>query len=209
MNETVTRAETLKLVGGRLCLDFTNTIDGRKDAGAIEYLHGYDDLLAWGRHVGALSDDVVGRLSGEAARRPDAARAAFARALALREALYRIFSHVAEEAAPADDDLALLNGVLSEAMAHAQLRSSGRGFVWGWGEEDDLSLDRVLWPVARSAAELLTSPELARVRECPGAGCDWLFVDTSKNHSRRWCTMESCGNRAKARRHYARRRTGE
>jgi predicted RNA-binding Zn ribbon-like protein len=208
MNETATRAETLKLVGGRLCLDFANTIDGRNDVGAVEYLHDYDDLLAWGRHSGALSDDAARRLSGEAARRPDEARAAFMRALALREALYRIFSLVAQDATPASDDLALLNAMLSEAMGRAQLIPTDRRFSWEW-REDDLTLDRVLWPVVRSAVELLTAPELRRVRECPGANCDWLFVDSSKNRSRRWCTMETCGNRAKARRHYARSRTGE
>ena len=83
---------------------------------------------------------------------------------------------------------------------------SGQCYTWEWAKYDQ-DLDRPLWPVARTAADLLTSGRLDRVRECPGAdGCGWLFYDTSKNGSRRWCSMEGCGNVAKARRLYARRR---
>ena len=78
---------------------------------------------------------------------------------------------------------------------------AGGGYDWSWaGRPDDLA--RPLWPVARSAVELLTLGDLARVRECPGAGdCGWLFYDTSRNGSRRWCSMEGCGSRVKMRRH--------
>jgi predicted RNA-binding Zn ribbon-like protein len=81
------------------------------------------------------------------------------------------------------------------------------GFAWTWPDEEELDLARLLWPVARSAAELLTSPDRQLVRECLGDNCGWLFLDTSKNHRRTWCSMQGCGNRAKARRHYARRTT--
>lgn len=83
--------------------------------------------------------------------------------------------------------------------------ASVSSFVWGWDDAAP-ALDRPLWPVARSLAELLTSDELPRVRECAADNCAWLFIDTSKNRSRRWCDMAVCGNRAKARRHYARAR---
>jgi predicted RNA-binding Zn ribbon-like protein len=126
------------------------------------------------------------------------------RAIRLREAFYRMFSALGRVAQVAPDDLAILNGALAEA--HNRLRLGAPtpdSFAWIWTGADD-ALDRMLWPIARSAAELLTAPELARVRECAGHPCGWLFLDASRNHSRRWCSMAGCGNRAKAKRHYER-----
>jgi predicted RNA-binding Zn ribbon-like protein len=85
--------------------------------------------------------------------------------------------------------------------------STEEGLAWDWACAED-ALDRVLWPVVHDAAGLLTSQELKRVKKCADERCGWLFFDTSRNHSRRWCSMESCGNRAKARRHYERQRAG-
>ena len=133
------------------------------------------------------------------------AASVLARAIRLREALYRMFSALARDAQVAPDDLSILNGALAEA--HNRLRLGAAPafdrFGWVWSGADD-ALDRMLWPIARSAAELLTAPELARVRECAGQPCGWLFLDASRNHSRRWCSMAGCGNRAKAKRHYER-----
>jgi predicted RNA-binding Zn ribbon-like protein len=95
--------------------------------------------------------------------------------------------------------------VLRRASAETRLVASGRGFTWSLAEEED-DLERPLWLVSRSAAELLASDELERVRRCAGHPCGWLFLDASKNRSRRWCSMASCGSRAKMRRLYARRR---
>ena len=122
----------------------------------------------------------------------------------LREALFRVFSTVAAREPVDAADLELLNDVLQRAAAGARLTGSGPGFAWSWS--DDGGLERPLWLVARSAAELLTSDELERLRKCAGRFCGWLFLDASKNRSRRWCSMESCGSRAKMRRLYARRR---
>ncbi len=78
--------------------------------------------------------------------------------------------------------------------------------MWTW-DADIRALDRMLWPIVSSAIELLTSHDLRRVKECPGAGdCGWLFFDTSKNGTRHWCSMEGCGSRVKMRRQYARTR---
>jgi predicted RNA-binding Zn ribbon-like protein len=200
--------EGLKLLGGRLCLDFVNTVDGRtSDERREDYLPGYAELVRWSVRAGALTAAQAARLLERAARRSGEVEAAHERALALREALYRVALAAVERAAPAADDLALLNAAVAEAMARARLRPSAGGtLAWEWDEADDAP-DRMLWPIARSAAELLTDPgELARVRQCPGANCGWLFLDETKNRSRRWCDMEVCGNRAKARRHYARAR---
>ena len=200
------QAKNFNLLGGRLCLDFANTVGNHASAQPYEHLTGYADLTAWAQQAGALGEREKRALARAAARQPAEAEATFERAKALREAIYRIFSAVAHESEPARADLALLNEELAQALAHARVVPAEEGFVYAWDEERD-ALDRLLWPVARSAAELLVSAELNRVRECSDEICGWLFLDMSKNRSRRWCDMRDCGNQAKARRHYARQRT--
>jgi predicted RNA-binding Zn ribbon-like protein len=126
-------------------------------------------------------------------------------AITLREAIYRIFSAIADHRTPEETDFAVLNTVLRKALSRLQLRPSADGFEWAWILDED-DFDRMLWPIVRSAADLLTSGDLGKVRQCAREGCDWLFVDASKNHSRRWCSMNLCGSRAKARRYYQRRK---
>lgn len=204
--ETGTRAATDEMLGGRLCLDFANTVHSFYAEENRDELKSYADLVAWARQAGVVTEREARRLLREATAHPLKAKAALERAKALRSAIFKIFAAVAAERAPARDDLLVLNSVLAEALAHARVvAAGGEGFVWGWAEED--TLDQVLWPVARSAADLLTSDELSRTRECGGESCTWLFMDTSKNRSRRWCDMKGCGNRAKSRRHYERTRT--
>lgn len=208
--------EQHRLLGGRLCLDFTNTLGGRGSAATEEYLQNHDALVRWARHAGALPAERAARLRRVAEYGPEEAREVLRRALALREALFAVFAAAARgEAAPARD-LALVNRELGEAMRRARLLPEGvGGYRWEWPEDDSAgaggsakgTLESVLWPIVRSAADLLTAPELAQVRVCPGVNCGWLFLDTSKNHRRQWCSMEGCGNRAKARRHYARQRS--
>ena len=144
---------------------------------------------------------------GERARdHPEEASAALERAKELRETIYRTFSATAAERRPTDADLAGLRDAFAEAMRHAQITESHGSFGWEWPTVED-SLDGPLWPATSSAMGVLTSSELARVKECPGSSDGgWLFLDTSKNGSRRWCSMETCGSRVKMRRHYARQR---
>jgi predicted RNA-binding Zn ribbon-like protein len=198
----------LRLLGERLCLNFANTVDPRQGDHPRDFLAGYPDLLAWSVRVGVL-DAATGRELTEAAGRdPAGADQAYADAVRLREVMYRVFSAIAAGSAPPEVDLATLNQAWASSLAHARLEPDGAGYRWGW-RTDPPALDRMLWPVLRSAGDLLTSDELDRVKECPGLGdCGWLFFDTSKNGSRRWCSMEGCGNRAKGRRHYRRTRTG-
>lgn len=199
---------TFELTGGRLSLDFTNTVSGQRLLAPIERLNTYGDLVSWGRQVGVLDAAQARRLLAEADRDAAAAARALGEAIALREALFRAFRAVAEGGAPAADDLDHLSRVLSRARARERLVCRGGACALAW-PDDDASLDRMLWPVARSAAEILTSPEASRVHLCEATatdGCGWLFLDETRNRSRRWCSMKDCGNRAKARRHYRRRR---
>jgi predicted RNA-binding Zn ribbon-like protein len=205
MAENATHAGNLRLVGGRLCLNFANTADRGGENGSREYLVSYADLVVWSLHAGILTGRQAQRLLQEGGRHPGAASSAHGRAVALREALYRIFSDIAAGRAPEASDSALLNGALGEAAGQGRLVRTTDGFAWEWGGGDDC-FDRMLVPVAWSAADLLISDLLPRVKTCPGKDCGWLFLDISHNRSRRWCTMETCGNRAKARQHYRKHR---
>jgi predicted RNA-binding Zn ribbon-like protein len=191
--------------GGELCLDFANTLSGSRRR-PKERLKSYQDLLAWGSQAGILNDEDVRYLGRIAAEHPRKAAAALADAIALRESLFRIVAAVIAGAPPKDDDLARLNAALPRALEHLRVAPRAKGCEWEW-TGDAGALDRMLWPIARSAADLLVSSEVERVRRCANSEeCDWLFIDTTRNRSRRWCDMRSCGNRTKARRHYARRK---
>ena len=189
---------------GHLGLEFTNTVHWHASDHPQETLHTYEDFINWARATGALSEATAGRLLEHARRQPDEAMRALEAALELREALYRIFAAVAHGAAPAESDLVVLNDVLGRMTAGAQIAGTPEGFTWKW-RVDEQALDAPVWPIALSAAELLVSGELRRVGQCADdRGCGWLFFDTSKNGSRRWCDINDCGNRAKQRRHRAR-----
>jgi predicted RNA-binding Zn ribbon-like protein len=205
MDEREEHAGTLDLLGGRTSLEFANTADWHASDEPVEYLTSYEALVAWGRHAGVLSDHRAEQLLAEARHRPTEAAAVHERAVALREAIYRVFAAISAGLGVEEDDLAILNAELARALAHARIVASEEGYAWDWTGEEG-ALDRVLWAVVRDAADLLASEELDRVGQCADDRCGWLFVDTSRNRSRRWCSMEDCGNRAKARRHYRRSR---
>jgi predicted RNA-binding Zn ribbon-like protein len=194
---------TFELSGGALGLDFANTW-GDRGRPETDKLRDYPDLLAFAKQAGLLTVGEAARLEAQAVREPREAAATLARARDLREALYGIFSALAAGGAPEPAGLERLNAALPEALSRMRLERRGEEVVWGWAAPEG-SLEAPLWPILRSAAELLTSEERQRIRECAGTACTWLFLDTSRNRSRRWCSMETCGNRAKAHRHYRRR----
>lgn len=195
-----------ELNAGRLCLDFTNTVRARPLSEKVDLITSYADLLSWARQATILTPGEAAALAETAHQQPRAAADALAQAGSLREALYGLFSARAAGLPAPASDLHTVNRAIGKAMTRAGLSpSAGGGFEWGWPGAP-LGLDRVAWWVARSAAELLTSKELTSVRECAGYDCGRLFMDGTKNRSRRWCDMASCGNRAKGRRHYERRK---
>ena len=207
-NRTIRKAApgefAFDISGGALCLDFVNTVDARATERRRERLESYTDLVAWGRQAGALTSGEAAQLVRAAARRQAAARAMLRSARTVRESLFRVFQASVEGRAPSAEDLVAFNTAAGTAFAHLGVRPAGSRFAWDWGEDAAGELGRVLWPVLRSAGELLTAPELERVRECAAPTCSWLFLDRSKNGSRRWCNMKVCGNRAKAQRFYRR-----
>ncbi|MEO8973595.1 MAG: ABATE domain-containing protein [Ktedonobacteraceae bacterium] len=205
MIEPHSQASSFEFTANSLCLDFTNTLHDRAIEHPHELLNNYHDIVSWSQGAQLLTEDEAKRLLVESESHQEQATAVLHRAIEVREAMFRLFLALSEETAPRESDLAILNGALSEAMAQARVVHSQEGFSWDWADNENL-LARPLWPVVRAAADLLTSAELRRVRVCAADDCSWLFLDTSKNRSRRWCDMETCGNRAKARKHYERKR---
>jgi predicted RNA-binding Zn ribbon-like protein len=195
-------SEIHHLVGGELCLNFANTLYGHASAPIHEYLLDYRDVVLWSRHAGNLTSQEAHRLLQETKRHSKEAQKVFQRAIVLREAIYRIFADLAQARSPKADDLTALQAAWLEALAHSHLHKTSAGFHLDWN--DNHSLGRMLWPILDSAVKLLTSEDAQQVKQCNG--CDWLFVDRSRNHLRRWCSMDVCGNRAKMRRRYARRK---
>lgn len=194
------RTGQFALRGGERCLDFVNTVAWRRTDRPVDYLASVRDLMEWGRQTGVLAPVDLDR-HGQPETKV-ASDEVLARARSLRETIHRVVMASVERSAPADDDLALLNRAVSEARAHQRLIHS-RGTQYDWRWDGGTAVDRVLWCVAASAAELLTTSRIDRVRMCAGTGCGWLFVDASRNRSRRWCDTRDCGNRERVRRHLA------
>jgi predicted RNA-binding Zn ribbon-like protein len=202
MSEAAKLTDEFELTGGALCLDFTNTLGDRPRC-REEHLPGYGELLRWSRQAEVLTAAEVNAIAREAEKRPRLAEAAFEQAIELRETIYRIFAALARSERPANTDIEALNTHLHQALPYLELLRGYDSITWSWGGPER-SLERMLWPVARSAADLLTSDEAVALRECDSETCSWLFVDRSRTKRRRWCDMSTCGNRAKARRHYQR-----
>jgi predicted RNA-binding Zn ribbon-like protein len=199
------RAGSLALVGGAPCLNFANTSSGRGTPLRQEHLRSYALLLAWCVHAGVLRPPVRRRLQQLARSHPAAAARVLRRALALREAIHGAGAALANGRPPPAAALSIINRELAAAMAQAKLRRVEDAFVLDWAGQPP-SLDQVLRPLVRSAAELLLAPLDGRIKQCPGHGCGWIFLDQTKSRTRRWCEMEVCGSRAKVRRYRERQR---
>ncbi len=193
-------------VGGRPSLDFINTEGGLRN-GPPDWLESYADVVGWSASEGLLSVEEAMDLLAKASSESEAANEVFDRAIELREGLFRVFHSIRDDREPAERDLAVIDRELSSALARLKLTPSGNRLEWRF-VGGECELDRVLWPIVRDAADVLSSDVIERVEECDGNSCTWLFVDTSRNHSRRWCKMGDCGNRAKARRYYQRHKRG-
>jgi predicted RNA-binding Zn ribbon-like protein len=191
--------------GGTLALDFANTVNNRLNERREELLTDYGRLLQWAEGANVITKKSGDRLRRLASESPGKAQSVLRHAIQLREAVHEIFSAVVERQKIPGTALTQLNAAVQNASEHARITHANRRFTWEWILPDD-NLDSMLWPVARAASELLTSDNLAYVRHCTSETCKWLFLDTTKNHRRRWCEMKTCGNRDKARRYYHRQK---
>jgi predicted RNA-binding Zn ribbon-like protein len=198
------RAGGLSRVGGVLALDFANTVSDRGTPAMVDHLQTATHVLEWSTHAGGLDAATAHRVATALGRDRQAGPRLLRQALALRGALHGIGAALARGAAPPAGDLARLRTVARRALAGAELGAGPEG-GYRWDFSRAAAESAVLGPIAWSAVDLLERGPLARIKQCPGPGCGWLFLDQSKNGSRRWCDMATCGNRTKGRRHRARR----
>jgi predicted RNA-binding Zn ribbon-like protein len=199
------RPPRFELIAGNVCLDFVNTLDDRHIK-PKELLESYADLARFAEDAGLLESRQVDRLCERSYAEPDRAQQTLLWGRELREAIHDVFWALMNKRPVAPGALARLNADIQGAAGHMRLVPVKGGFEWSF---DDLrEFDSVLWPIARAAGDLLASEQLPYVRACFSKSCEWFFLDTSKNHHRRWCDMTRCGNRAKGQRFYARRKEG-
>ena len=196
------RLSGLSLIGGRSSLDFVNTEGGTRST-SPDRVQDYGDLARWGAYAGVIDEDEARRLLDLAVTDPREAKRVHARAIEFREAFFRILDALGKGEATTAGDRAILDREVTEALAHQRLVPHDGHFDWEI-VEDESRMDRILWILAADAADLLASEQLERVKKCCGDHCEWVFVDESRNRSRRWCEMSDCGNRAKQRRYQRR-----
>ncbi len=195
-------AAELPLVGGHLALDFINTAEQRGHPAADDVLRAPADLRAWGRRLGLLT--AAASAGGETGDQAGGETDELARAVAARELLHALFVARINRTEPTRAQLAQLSALAAEAQAAARLETAGDGRVeWRWAKNDLTSVRHV---AVTGAIELLRAEPTARLRQCPGDHCGWLFLDTSKRGNRRWCSMRECGQEAKDEQRRASRR---
>jgi predicted RNA-binding Zn ribbon-like protein len=205
MTDKKRTAASLKLLGGRLCLDFVNTLDWRGTDTPQEFLNTIDDLVVWCRHAGITRKEEDQNLHRLAARQGSNAGKVLTRAIKLRETIYRLFSAAVSGLDPAQKDLDFFNENLSLSMKDSKITRTQDGYRWE-NTGDKQQLEWILNPIIRSAVDILVTAELKKVKACADPACGWLFIDVSRNRSRRWCDMQDCGNRAKASRFYRKKK---
>lgn len=206
--------DTIELVGGALCLDLANTVEGRGGPDRRDAITDAGDLIAWSRRSGALSEEDAAAIATGSVSDTIALERSLTEVFALREAIYRIFTAIADGRAPAEADLEILRLTHADGLLHARLApgsddGASDHFAWQWDERGAITLDSVRWRASASAVDLLRYGRLDRLRQCPGGGegpCNWLFIDTTRGGNRRWCSMSDCGSRSKWTRQNARRR---
>jgi predicted RNA-binding Zn ribbon-like protein len=202
---TPSRAASLPLVGSDLALDFTNTSSGRASAFHQEHFTRADDIIGWASLARILTPSDGSRLRS-AVQDDRLAAQLLERTLALRETLYAIGAALAQRQSPGPCEVKELTRVHAECVGRAQLVAHNSAFVWAW-DPQEAPVETVLGPITLSALALLTNADLSRIKQCGGDHCGWLFFDTTKNKSRRWCEMEVCGNRAKQKRYQKKQKT--
>jgi predicted RNA-binding Zn ribbon-like protein len=197
------RPPRFDLCGGALCLDFVNTLDDRPSSEPTELLKTYIDLARFAEDGGALAEDQVNKLFERSLQSPEPAERALAAAIELREAMHTVFLAMVKKKPVPQAALNVVNQYVQGAAQHMTLVPGRERLEWRF-DSSLTDFATPLWPIARSAAELLASDQVDYVRACASKTCEWLFLDESKNHRRRWCDMTQCGNRAKVSRFYTR-----
>lgn len=187
-----------------MCLDFVNTLDDRFSSEPKELLKSYIDLARFAEDSGILSEQQANHLLEKSMQSREMSEEALTAAIELREAMHAVFWALIRKKPVPAGALFVVNTYAQEAARHMNVVASAKGFEWRFEEAENFNA--AWWPIARSAVELLASDQLQFVRACASKTCEWLFLDESKNHRRRWCDMTKCGNRAKVKNFYTRQR---
>jgi predicted RNA-binding Zn ribbon-like protein len=198
------RAGSLDLVGGTLALDLTNTSSGRGTPAHREHLRDFDSVMQWVSHARVMTPADCAYVRRAAS--PRTAHALVTRMLAVRELIFKIASAVADRRPVPGKLRAALGAAHAEHLRHATIGMRDGAYIWSFDPRRDI-VSAVLGPITMSALALLMEKDLSRTRRCAGHECGWLFHDTTKNGTRRWCEMRVCGNRAKVRAARARRKS--
>jgi predicted RNA-binding Zn ribbon-like protein len=190
-------------VGNYLCLDFVNT--EMVEAGQpVDRLNGFESLMAWLVQARTLdepqADDILGNWKGTRE-----AESTFQNAVGLRSSLREMAERLVKGKTVPQSTVAVINQCLAHQTGHAELKRARGGFEKRF-QADFRAPEQLLWPVAESASDLLCYGDLSLVKKCESSTCVLFFYDTTKNHSRRWCSMSVCGNRMKVAAHYQRLR---
>lgn len=196
------------LLAGSLCLNFANTIDKRSSPIPEDKMDAYESLIAFGEQTGEFSPAEARTLLREGTRQREKASRIFQEAIALREMIFRVVTAVATRREVAKADVTALNAAMRRANAESLITPSKTQLAWRWVEKST-GAERLLGKVARSAAELLTSEDIERVKRCASEKCAWLFMDHSRSRNRRWCEMRTCGSQHKAKAYYHRKTAAE
>jgi predicted RNA-binding Zn ribbon-like protein len=195
--------DNLRLDGGVLCLDFVNTIPDRFDGSNRDHLQSFNDLIYWARKAKMIDSGGSASLEKLANGNERKAKDFFTEAIQLRSLIYSLFHPVSQQQRLKASDLEQFNKLVSKYFPFLQLAVERDGFAEQWNFESN-HFYSITAPIVKSAYELLLSDKLHRVKQCPN--CGWLFLDTTKNGKRRWCSMQDCGSAVKALEYYYRKK---
>jgi predicted RNA-binding Zn ribbon-like protein len=195
--------DQMRLDGGVFCLDFVNTIPDRFDGSNRDLLIGFEELAYFAKRAGIIDTKTLSQVAQIALSNPKKSQSFFKEAVELRGLIYRIFKSICDQKFVAPDDLSEFNNLLPKYLSLLYLESK-RGILSERWNTNDGNYYSITAPIVKSAYELLLSNKLIRVKEC--SNCGWLFLDTSKNGKRRWCSMQACGSNVKALEYYHRKK---
>jgi len=207
MRPFIRTIETLELDGGSLCLDFVNSVRSRFENPLYEFITSPGDWLRWIHRVQLLDDVEEDRLKKYVSKNQGQAVNELKRIISVRELLYRIFWKLAQEEIPSKKDLAHFNKELSLSLRYLKIGFTDELDVTENWDDRSFNLLYTLPPLLKSAYDLLISDTLNRLKECKH--CGWIYMDKSKNNSRLWCNMKTCGNTEKTKKYYYKSRTDE
>ncbi len=195
--------KTLLLDGGCHCFNFTNTIHSRKEEGIYDYLETYDSLLDWCEKVKLLPKDRIKKLRDFAMGNNKNAEKMLLEIKLKRELLYKIFSSIIHNKLIDETFIEDFNSALSDSLSNLAFKFNKGKIDLGWNESK-INLMEPLWIIFKDAFDIFTAVSVNRYKECNA--CGWLFLDRSKNNSRVWCNMQTCGSIDKAKRYYYRKK---